>query len=232
LPGFPFVHFIRIRLSLSFIFMPNFPTGLPDLLNLLPAVINHLLAREQWAVTQLKPHAGKMLRIEVEPFRLALRVTAEGLVEQARPDPAGSGAGETEESCAARIMLPLSALPLAMQGRRGILPHVKVEGDAEFANTVSFLAENLRWDAEEDLSQWIGDAAAHRVAGTARALAGQLATAGEKLAANFSEYFLEENPQLLRPRTIDAHMQAVRALRDDIARLEKRLEHLAARMPQ
>jgi ubiquinone biosynthesis protein UbiJ len=43
----------------------------------------------------------------------------------------------------------------------GAQPSVDVRGDVQFAAEVAWLAENVRWDLEEDLSRWIGDAPAH-----------------------------------------------------------------------
>jgi ubiquinone biosynthesis protein UbiJ len=49
-------------------------------------------------------------------------------------------------------------------------PPVKIEGDVQLAAELGWLAENLRWDAEEDLSRLIGDAPAHAVADVGRKL--------------------------------------------------------------
>jgi ubiquinone biosynthesis protein UbiJ len=49
-------------------------------------------------------------------------------------------------------------------------PPVKIEGDVQLAAELGWLAENLRWDAEEDLSRLIGDAPAHAVADAGRRL--------------------------------------------------------------
>ena len=55
---------------------------------------------------------------------------------------------------------------------RGSPPHeeaafreVEMQGDAELAQEISFLARHLTWDVEEDLSRVVGDIAAHRVVG-------------------------------------------------------------------
>ena len=49
----------------------------------------------------------------------------------------------------------------------GKSPPVKIEGDVQLAAEIGWLAENLRWDMEEDLSRLIGDAPAHAFAGIA-----------------------------------------------------------------
>ena len=66
---------------------------------------------------------------------------------------------------------PLSAIGSVLAGKT---PAVKIEGDVQLAAEIGWLAENLRWDAEEDLSRLIGDAPAHTLAGAARGLASAL----------------------------------------------------------
>ena len=52
-------------------------------------------------------------------------------------------------------------------------PPVKIEGDVQLAAEIGWLAENLRWDFEEDLSRVVGDVPAHALADAARrAMAG------------------------------------------------------------
>ncbi len=189
----------------------------PSPLVLLPQAINHLLKQEPWAREKLLPYAGKTLKLVVSPFDLSLSVTEEGYAELAKP----------EAEHAVRIELPLSALPqIVMQGRPAAMRQMKLEGDADFAHTVSFLVENLRWEVEEDLSKVVGDALAHRMTTDARSFVTQAKAAQEKLAANIAEYWLEENPQLVRPRSVNSFAEQVRTLRDDVARLEKRVERL------
>ena len=47
-------------------------------------------------------------------------------------------------------------------------PPVKIEGDVQLAAELGWLAENLRWDFEEDLSRVLGDVPAHALADAAR----------------------------------------------------------------
>lgn len=184
----------------------------------LSAAINHLLAAEPWARTQLAPHAGKTLNVVVEPLTIGLTVTSDGLVARA----------EAAAPPDTTITLPASALPRVLTGGiDAVMRDVRIDGDAEFAQVVSMLVRTLRWDAEEDLSKLIGDAASHRVASAVRSARGEMKRTGERATAGVTEYLLEENPQLVRPRAVEALADAVRTLRDDLARLEKRVDRLA-----
>ena len=66
---------------------------------------------------------------------------------------------------------PWGVLQSALAGKA---PPLKIEGDVQLAADVGWLAENLRWDAEEDLSRLIGDAPAHALAEGGRRLAAGL----------------------------------------------------------
>lgn len=199
------------------------PTRLPDFpldpRTAVPAALNHLLAPEAGARQRLAEHAGKTVRVVCVPFTLALVILPEGLVARA-----ASG-----EGAALVIDLPAAALPAFLLGGRAALTRqARLEGDAELAAAVAEVAGRLRWDVEEDLARLVGDAAATQLTGWARASAGQVTQAGGKLAANLAEYLLEEQPHLVRPRTLDALAAGVAAVRDDLARLERRVAALSA----
>jgi ubiquinone biosynthesis protein UbiJ len=58
-----------------------------------------------------------------------------------------------------------------MQGEK---PAVQIAGDVQLAADVSWLAEHLRWDIEEDLSRVLGDAPAHGLVQAAQTFASAL----------------------------------------------------------
>jgi ubiquinone biosynthesis protein UbiJ len=193
---------------------------LPALLNpldLLPAAINHLLDAEPWARAQLVPHANKTLHVVFQPFTIRLAVAPNGSVSRATP----TAPADTT------VTLPYSAVTRMLAGGSdAVLRDMHLEGDAEFAQAVSLLVKNLRWDVEEDLSKVVGDAVSHRAVSVGRRVTGELKRTQERVAANVSEYLLDENPQLVRPRAVQTLADGVRELRDDLARLEKRLDRL------
>jgi ubiquinone biosynthesis protein UbiJ len=193
-----------------------FPDALPTLAMPAAATINHLLAQEAWARAELKQYAGKVARIDAAPVELRLCVAADGMVEAAS---AGQAAAVT-------IRMKLSDLPLIAQNRERAFSYVQIEGDAEFANAISRLSQSLRWEAEHDLEKVFGPVAAVRmVAGVKSALA-SLQQGHRKVTENVAEYFLEENPVLVRPVTAQAFAGDVTRLRDDVERFAKRLEKL------
>jgi ubiquinone biosynthesis protein UbiJ len=84
----------------------------------------------------------------------------------------------------------------------------------------------LRWDVEEDLSRVFGDVLAQRMVAGGRRLTAWNKEAAGKLAQNLAEYWIEEQPLLARPAAVRQFLNDADQLRDDLARLEKRIEAL------
>jgi ubiquinone biosynthesis protein UbiJ len=191
---------------------PFFPSAVP-------AAINHLLAQEPWARERLAKHAGKIAVIDAGLVTVRLKAAGDGLTETAGADEAPN----------VTIRIKPADLPLIMQNRERAFSWVTIEGDAEFANTISQLSQSLRWEAEEDLSRWVGDIAARRMVAGAKAAFDTAKATQRTLAENAAEYFLEENPMLMRPEAVADFGSEVNTLRDDVERLAKRIEKLGSR---
>ncbi|WP_332878827.1 ubiquinone biosynthesis accessory factor UbiJ [Massilia sp. S19_KUP03_FR1] len=192
----------------------------PRLIMPVVAAINHLLAQEAWARVTLGLHAGKEALIDTGAVQLRMRVTRDGMVEP----------GSDETPATVTIRVKLSDLPLILQNRERAFSYVKIEGDAEFANTISQLSKGLRWEAEHDLEKLFGPIAATRLAEGARTAATGVAATGKKFAENVAEYLLEERAVLIRPSQVSDMADDITRLRDDVERAAKRLEKLEARL--
>lgn len=182
--------------------------------------INHLLAQEAWARDALALHAGKEACIDAGTVSLRVRVTADGMLE----------ASNSDEPASVTIRVKLADLPLIAHNRERAFSYVKIEGDAEFANTLSQLGKGLRWEAEHDLERWIGPIGANRLVGGARGLVEAVIAGQKKVAENVAEYFLEENPLLIRPAMADDFGTEVNRLRDDVERTAKRIARLESKL--
>ena len=100
-----------------------------------------------------------------------------------------------------------------------MLRAVDVAGNAGLAAEVLVLARHLRWDVEEELSRVVGDVAAHRLAGAARAFAAWHADAAQRVAGAWSS---------TRPRKSGCSCAAPssRRWRERLARLRDAIERL------
>ena len=121
--------------------------------------LNHVLMQEKEAQDRLRRKKGSVLHIRWGLFELDLLVTAAGLVDCAPP------AAKPDLTIAVAAESPLDVIQAVMAGKS---PPVKIEGDVQLAAELGWLAENLRWDFEEDLSRILGDVPAHALADAAR----------------------------------------------------------------
>ena len=123
--------------------------------------LNHVLLQEKQAQDRLVRQKGRVAHIRWGLFAIDLVVTPAGLVDRApvlsKPDLVLSVVAES----------PFAVARAMLAGKK---PTVKIEGDVQLAAEIGWLAENLRWDAEEDLSRLIGDAPAHALADVGRRL--------------------------------------------------------------
>lgn len=180
------------------------------------ATINHLLTQEAWARAALAEHAGKEALIDAGATALRVRVARDGMLEAGR----GEGAANVT------IRVRLADLPLIAADRERAFSYVKIEGDAQFANTLSQLSKGLRWEAEADIERVLGPIAANRLAQGARGAADALRSAHTRLAENVAEFLLEEQPVLVRRAAAEDFSTDVYRLRDDVERAAKRLARL------
>lgn len=130
--------------------------------------LNHVLMQEPQAMQRLVRQSGRVVVTQWRAFTFAVRVTPAGLLDLA------------DASAAPDLTLVLtedSPLKLAQHLMQGEKPPVRIEGDVQLAAEINWLVDNVRWDAEEDLSRILGDAPAHLVA-----------QAGSKVAAALREF--------------------------------------------
>ena len=184
------------------------------------AAINHLLAQEAWARDALLLHTGKVALIDGGSIALRMQVARDGMLVVAGPD----------QPASVTIRLKLADLPLIAANRERAFSYVRIDGDAEFANTISQLSKGLRWEAEHDLEKWTGPIAAGRIVGGARGMFEAARATHRKLGENLAEYFLDEQPVLVRPAMLDGLAGDVTRLRDDVERAAKRLARLEQRL--
>ncbi|MGH8710539.1 MAG: ubiquinone biosynthesis accessory factor UbiJ [Burkholderiales bacterium] len=181
------------------------------------AALNHLLRGESWAREQLKPFAGKTAHFLVPPFSLLLTVTSGGEVAKAAGDAAPD---------AKFILTP--PLLLRLIGRdEAAYKQVEITGDSEFAGAIAYVAKNLRWDVAEDLSRIFGDIVAQRMVSTTESFSTWGKQTFDSLSRSFSEYWTEERPLIAKSTHVKQFIAEVDALRDDVERLEKRLQNLS-----
>ena len=178
--------------------------------------INHVLRSAPLALERLRKHAGRTAAFHVGPVTLAFTVQTTGEVAAAVP-------GATRDL---DVRISPFLLPRLAANEEAAFREIEMQGDMELAQEISFLARNLTWDAEEDLSRVIGDVAAHRVVSTARGVREWSREAALRMAQGAAEYWTEESPLIASRVKVESFVQEVAELRDALERLEKRIEKL------
>ncbi|MDW5443842.1 hypothetical protein [Polaromonas sp. SM01] len=126
--------------------------------------LNHVLIQEKEAQNRLLRKKGSVIHVRWGVFALDLLITPAGLVDRAP---------STSKPDLLLAVVAESPAVVVQSVLAGKAPPVKIEGDVQLAAEVAWLADNLRWDVEEDLSRLIGDVPAHTLSNLARqALAG------------------------------------------------------------
>jgi ubiquinone biosynthesis protein UbiJ len=177
---------------------------------------NHVLRTAPVAMERLARHAGRTASFAVGPLRVALTVQTTGEVTGAVP-------GAVHDL---RVRIPPPLLPRLAARDEAAWNEVGMEGDREFGDEIAFIARNLSWDVEEDLSRVVGDVAAHRAVSTARSLHRWGRDAALRLAQGAAEYWTEEAPLIASRVKVASFGEQVARLRDDIERLAARIEGL------
>ena len=127
--------------------------------------LNHVLMQEREAMERLRGQQGRIAHVQWRQFALALQITPAGLLDLATADAAADLRVQVTEE---------SPLQLAKSALGGDKPTIRIEGDVQLAAEINWLADNLRWDVEEDLARVIGDAPAHTLASLAQRIAAAL----------------------------------------------------------
>lgn len=124
---------------------------------------------------------------------------------------------------------PFGLLALGAEHPEAVLQRgdVEIRGDAELAQKFRELVLLLRPDLEEELSGLIGDVPAHQIGRFARMARGWTHQAARTTAENLAEYLAHERQHLIPRNEGDQFLRGVDAVREDVDRLEARIDLLA-----
>ena len=196
--------------------------------NAVVAALNHVLAQNDWARAKLGMHAQRLVRValDLQPPAgfpapgLSVRVTPEGFLEPV----AEAELAEAGEPAVRMLLKPSidAAFGFLREGARGLQRHLRIEGDVMLAATLGELAQQLRWDYEEDVSRVAGDVVARRVGRAVESARAGAADLGQRAESSALQYLLVEQPQLVER----ARLQDFAAR---LSALESRVEALARR---
>lgn len=125
----------------------------------------------------------------------------------------------------AKMAGPVEAAASSAAIRDGALD---ITGDVYTAQAFQQLLAHAKPDIEEELSHIIGDAAAHQAGLLAKNFSNWAQDARSVLGSNIREYLQEESRDVPSRYEVERFTQRVESLRDDVARLEARLNRLTS----
>ena len=183
------------------------------------AFCNHVLTQEAWARDRLKPFAGLNARLHAGAFSFSFAVTRHGFLRAALP-----GA-----SADVQIDLPGDQLWRLSEGHEALLAVARISGRADLADTLGFLLRNLRPDFAAELSPWVGDILATRLARGLGTLMTTQTRSADALARNLVDHLRDETRALPSAPEFNARQAAVVGLASAADTLDRRIARLEAR---
>ena len=138
----------------------------------------------------------------------------------------------TDHDAEPDVLITGSLITLArMAGNSGLTAlrkgELEITGDAHTAERFQRLLALARPDIEEELSNFVGDTAAHQIGELARGLGDWARDATATMGTNIREYLQEESRDLPSRYEDDRFADDVGTLRDDVDRLEARIARLS-----
>ena len=178
------------------------------------ASINHLLKGSPWALERLVAHAGKSIALRFGPIPLQYTIGPTGELSSASAD------GKADVT----IELKPTLFMRTLGEGRSALNDATISGDTALAQTLAYIAQNLNWDFEEDLSKVVGDMAAFRIGSSLRNIRSWAKQSAGSFLTMSKDFWTEERPTIAKRADLEKFVSDVDELRDAVERLEKRLE--------
>ena len=194
-----------------------------SVLRFLEQAANRLLEMDSGRQALLAPIAGKAIAIEFLTLqsRIVVLPNSDGLALAAAHD----GAVDVTIRGAPGDMLAYLAGDSAAAGGG-----LEIAGDVAAAERLQSVMKKLDPDWEEALSQWVGDTGARKLGNLLRASLGWTRAAARSTLGDFEEYLRYEGRAVPEPEEVGRFVEAVDRLRDDVQRLQARLDRLGGRV--
>ena len=164
---------------------------------------------------------GKVVAIRVRDTALAMYFVFDAETIELAVD------SEREPDVAITASIVTLASMIGSDGAQAIRDgKVDLTGNAGAAEAFRDLLAYTKPDIEEELSKFVGDAAAHRLGQLAAGLRNWALEARDTMGGNIREYLQEESRDVPSRYEVDEFARKVDALRDDVERFASRLNRL------
>lgn len=186
------------------------------------SAFNRLLSLDPEAATQLAELEGRIICLQLDGLNIHLYLFPSADDIMILDDFDGEADTTIQGTPVALARLGLSSDKQAemFEGE------VKISGDVRLGRKFNRLFASLDIDWEEQLSKLIGDMAAHTLGNITRQLFSWQQRNEQSMKMNTSEYLQEEVHYLPAQNQADSFYHAVDQLRNDVARMEARINKL------
>jgi ubiquinone biosynthesis protein UbiJ len=204
--------------------MPATPAWLASI----EALLNRNMEASGKGVELARRLSGTCIQIDVEGWtRIRAGVSERRLALTAGDDSPADAL--ITGSPAALVNMLWARAPGASAGARRA---AQIRGDVEIANLYRELFMQARPDLEEELSRFVGDLPARRIARLARQGSAWIRSAGRTVRENLSEYLQEESRDLVNHTEYEEFLRGVDETRETADRIEARLAGLERRLQE
>jgi len=188
------------------------------LLDSVEKMVNKVLSLDEETVALLATLAGNVIEIDVldTEFRMFILPSGKGVTLET----------DYEGKADVAIKGTPSALLGMISAEKIGAGDVEINGNVELAKKFQSILRDMEIDWEEYLSQFVGDIAAHKIGNFLRRVSRFAKESGKTIGMDISEYLRYEKEALLDKSEVDEFNLAVDNIRDDVERLQKRLERL------
>ena len=187
----------------------------------LTKILNHALHQNPPSLPLLNRLAGKIIRIELNHLELSLTLFLDVQGITVLSDYEGEVNVRITGAPFTLLRLLLQEQPLLANN-----PQVSVTGEIGTAQQLLELIRELNTDWEEQIAQWLGDIPAHYLTNSFRQTQEYTHDRFNTLQLNLSEYLQEEARHLPNPVEMELFLDTIDTLRDDLERLEQRIQRL------
>jgi len=188
------------------------------LLDSIEKMVNKVLSLDEETVALLATLTGNVIEIDVldTEFRMFILPSGKGITLET----------DYEGKADVAIKGTPSALLGMISAEKIGAGDVEINGNVGLAKKFQSILRDVEIDWEEYLSQFVGDIAAHKIGNFLRRVSRFAKESGKTIGMDISEYLRYEKEALLDKSEVDEFNQAVDNIRDDVERLQKRLERL------
>jgi ubiquinone biosynthesis protein UbiJ len=187
----------------------------------LETLLNQVIQLDPISLQSLAKLSGKVIHVELQGLNLDFFIfpSGEGLIIQSETD-------KIADVTVSGVPFSLMALFFSKHALPAAHPDITIRGDIGVIHYLSDILHGLQIDWEEHLSRILGDIPAHKINHLLNETQHYAQDRLHTLQANCSEYLQEESRILPAASEIIFFMNQIDVLRDDLERLEKRVQRL------